>query len=156
LAFTLAHSTLPWQEVKPSLQRAGFHRLLDGENLRDLEELDEAPAGKAPLQVVVDRFAYRAENHKRIADSLEQAFHYGKGKLNLYFPQDKWRREPFSNHLRCPHCDTSYRDPVPNIFLPTARWALRDLPRFRPSHRHRLDLVIPDPASRSATGRLNG
>ena len=155
LAFTLAHSTLPWQDVKPSLQRAGFHRLLDGENLRDLEELDEAPAGKAPLQVVVDRFAYRPENHKRIADSLEQAFHYGKGKLNLYFPQDNWRREPFSNHLHCPHCDISYRDPVPNIFsFNSPLGACETCRGFGRVIDIDLDLVIPDPGKSLSDGAI--
>ena len=155
LAFTLAHSTLPWQDVKPSLQRAGFHRLLDGENLRDLEELNEAPAGKAPLQVVVDRFAYRPENHKRIADSLEQAFHYGKGKLNLYFPQDNWRRDPFSNHLHCPHCDISYRDPVPNIFsFNSPLGACETCRGFGRVIDIDLDLVIPDPGKSLSDGAI--
>ena len=116
LTFALAPSTLPWEEVKSGLQRAGFHRLLCGQTLRELEEINQAPTGGEALQVVVDRFAYRAQNRKRISDSLEQAFHYGKGKINLFLPQEDWRREPFSNHLHCPYCDISYRDPTSNLF----------------------------------------
>jgi len=155
LTFALSPSTLPWEEVRSNLQRAGFHRLLDGETLRDLEQLNEAPAGAELLQIVVDRFAYRAENRKRIADSLEQAFHYGKGQLTLHLPQDNWRREPFSNHLHCPHCDIAYRDPVPNIFSFNsplgACEACRGFGRVMDID---MDLVIPDPGKSLADGAI--
>src|SRR6476659_6375917 len=154
LTFGLSASTLPWEEVKQNLQRAGFYRLLDGEALRDLSEMSGAPAGDL-LQIVVDRFAYRAENRKRIADSLEQAFHYGKGKVNLLFAQDNWRREPFSNHLHCAHCDIAYRDPVPNIFsFNSPLGACETCRGFGRVIDIDMDLVIPDPGKALADGAI--
>ena len=128
LTFPLSPSSVSWDEVRNGLRQAGFHRLLAQQAIRELDELNEQPP--AGWEVVVDRFAYRSENKKRILDSLEQAFHYGKGRLNLFLPQENWRREPFSNHLHCAHCDLTYRDPTPNLFQqPLGR--MRDLSRFR-------------------------
>src|SRR5687768_10372858 len=115
LTFSLPRSPVAWDEVRSGLQQAGFHRLLVDSAIEDIEAIDAAPSGKL-LEVVVDRFAFRLENKKRICDSLEQAFHYGKGKLNVFLPAEDWRREPFSNHLHCPHCDISYPEAVPNLF----------------------------------------
>jgi len=86
LTFSLPHSPV-WNEVRTGLQQAGFHRLLVDGAIEDLEALDTAPSGKLH-EVVVDRFAFRLENKKRICDSLEQAFHYGKGKLNVFLPAE--------------------------------------------------------------------
>ncbi|MBI2367272.1 MAG: excinuclease ABC subunit UvrA [Deltaproteobacteria bacterium] len=155
LTFALTPSTLPWEEIKSGLQRAGFHRLLCGQSLRELEELNEAPAGGEALQVVADRFAYRAQNRKRISDSLEQAFHYGKGKLNFFVPQEDWRREPFSNHLHCPHCDISYRDPTPNLFsFNSPLGACETCRGFGRVIDIDLDLVIPDPGKSLSEGAI--
>ena len=155
LTFALAPSALPWEEMKSGLQRAGFHRLLCGQTLRELEELNENPAGGEALQVVADRFAYRAQNRKRISDSLEQAFHYGKGKLNLFLPQEDWRREPFSNHLHCPHCDISYRDPTANLFsFNSPLGACETCRGFGRVIDIDLDLVVPDPGKSLSDGAI--
>src|SRR5688572_5621407 len=87
LAFPLPPSSVAWDEVRNGLRQAGFHRLLIDKSIRELDELTHAPAKKEALQVVVDRFAFRPQNKKRITDSLEQAFHYGKGRLNLFLPE---------------------------------------------------------------------
>jgi len=155
LTFALAPSALPWEEIKSGLQRAGFHRRLSGQTLRELDELTEAPPGAETLQVVADRFAYRPQNRKRIADSLEQAFHYGKGKLNLFLPQEDWRREPFSSHFHCPHCDISYRDPTPNLFsFNSPLGACETCRGFGRVIDIDLDLVIPDPGKSLSEGAI--
>ncbi len=155
LTFGLPRSTLPWEEVRSGLQRAGFHRLLDGQTLRDLEEIQEPLPGDEALQVVVDRFAFRPQNKKRISDSLEQAFHYGKGKLNLFLPQEAWRCEPFSNLLHCPHCDIAYRDPIPNLFsFNSPLGACETCRGFGRVIDIDLDLVIPDPGKSLSEGAI--
>ena len=114
-----------------------------------------APQSDANLEVVVDRVAYRASNKKRISDSLEQAFHYGKGRLNLFLPQENWRREPFSNHLHCPHCDISYRDPVANLFsFNSPLGACETCRGFGRVIDIDLDLVIPDPGKSLSEGAI--
>ena len=155
VTFPLAPSSLPWDEVRSSLQQAGFHRLLVEQDIRDLNEIGATPQGDASLEVVADRVAYRSSNKKRIADSLEQAFHYGKGRLNLFLPQENWRREPFSNHLHCPHCDISYRDPVANLFsFNSPLGACETCRGFGRVIDIDLDLVIPDPGKSLSEGAI--
>jgi excinuclease ABC subunit A len=155
LTFPLAPSSVAWEEVRSGLQRAGFHRLFRDQNLCELDQISEAPARGEALEVVVDRFAYRPQNKKRISDSLEQAFHYGKGKLNLFFSQEDWRREPFSNHFHCPHCDLFYRDPTPNLFsFNSPLGACETCRGFGRIIDIDLDLVIPDPGKSLGEGAI--
>src|SRR5213594_3127884 len=153
LTFPLAASSVSWDEVRKGLQQAGFHRLLVQQSVRGLDELSDAPPDG--LEIVVDRFAYRRDNQKRILDSLEQAFHYGKGRLKFFLPQENWRREPFSNHLHCPHCDITYRDPTPNLFsFNSPLGACETCRGFGRVIDIDLDLVIPDPRRSLAEGAI--
>src|SRR3989454_424917 len=153
LTFPLAASSVSWDEVTKGLQQAGFHRLLVQQSVRELDELSDAPPDG--LEIVVDRFAYRRDNQKRILDSLEQAFHYGKGRLNFFLPQENWRREPFSNHLHCPHCDITYRDPTPNLFsFNSPLGACETCRGFGRVIDIDLDLVLPDPRRSLADGAI--
>ncbi|HKY08965.1 MAG TPA: hypothetical protein VJQ55_12015 [Candidatus Binatia bacterium] len=155
VTFPLSRSGVAWDEVRNGLRQAGFHRLLLDRIICDLDELEQDPPGTAALQVVVDRLVLRAENKKRISDSLEQAFHYGKGRLNLHLPQDDWRCEPFSNLLHCPHCDISYRDPVPNLFsFNSPLGACETCRGFGRVIDIDLDLVIPDPGKSLSDGAI--
>ena len=153
LTFPLAASSVSWHEVRKGLQQAGFHRLLVQQSVRELDELNDAPPDG--LEIVVDRFAYRRDNQKRILDSLEQAFHYGKGRLNFFLPQENWRREPFSNHLHCPHCDITYRDPTSNLFsFNSPLGACETCRGFGRVIDIDLDLVIPDPGKPLSEGAI--
>src|SRR3990170_6878523 len=156
LTFPLSFpSAVLWSDVREGLLRAGFHRLLDGESMRDLEEMERLDQEKEKLEVVVDRFTYRAEAKKRITDSLEQAFHFGKGRLNLYSPQEGWRREPFSKRLHCPHCDLSYHDPVANFFsFNSPLGACETCRGFGRVIDIDWDLVIPDPLKSLSDGAI--
>jgi len=61
-------------------------------------------------------------------------------------PQNDWRCEPFSNRLHCPHCNLSYRDPVPNLFsFNSPLGACETCRGFGRVIDIDLDLVIPDP-----------
>ena len=154
LTFPLPRSSVAWDEVRNGLQQAGFHRLLLGQSVQDLEAIDNPPTGQT-LDVVVDRFALRPESKNRIAGSLEQAFHYGKGKLNLFLPAEDWRREPFSNHLHCPHCDLSYPEPVPNFFsFNSPLGACETCRGFGRVIDIDLDLVIPNPEKSLSDGAI--
>jgi excinuclease ABC subunit A len=155
LTFPLAPTTVSWEEVRSGLVQAGFHRLLDRQAIVALEEIAAPPASQAPLEIVADRFAYRAENRKRILGSLEQAFHYGKGRLTIHLPQAEWRREPFSTHLHCPHCDISYRNPLPNLFsFNSPLGACETCRGFGRVIDIDLDLVIPDHGKSLSEGAI--
>ncbi len=154
LTFPMAPpSSLPWSEVKGGLQQAGFHRLLQNRSIRELDELQRPPKGT--LEVVVDRFTYRPDAKKRITDSLEQAFHFGKGKLSLTFVDENWRCEPFSSHLHCPHCEFSYTDPLPNFFsFNSPLGACEECRGFGRVMDIDMDLVIPDPSKSLSEGAI--
>jgi excinuclease ABC subunit A len=156
LTFPLAYTpSLPWSEIQSGLQRAGFHRLFLRQTIRDLEEIADPPEKNESLEVVVDRFAFKPEARKRITDSLEQAFHFGKGRLNLFFPQENWRREPFSDRLHCPHCDLSYQDPVPNLFsFNSPLGACETCRGFGRVIDIDPELVIPDPSKSLSEGAI--
>ncbi|MGH7833829.1 MAG: excinuclease ABC subunit UvrA, partial [Candidatus Binatia bacterium] len=156
VTFPLALSgELNWEEVKAGLQRGGFHRLVENQTILDLDGLDEPPRRSGVIEVVVDRLVYRPEAKKRITDSLEQAFHYGKGKASLYFTEEDWRREPFSNHFHCAHCDLSYSDPVPNFFsFNSPLGACETCRGFGRVIDIDLDLVIPDPGKSLGDGAI--
>ena len=64
LTFPLPASSVSWDEVRNGLRQAGFHRLLIDHAICELDDIDKAPAKKQPLEVVIDRFAFRAENQK--------------------------------------------------------------------------------------------
>ncbi len=154
LTFPLAApASLSWSDVKGGLQQAGFHRVLQNRSIRELDELKKAPKGT--LEVVVDRFAYRPDAKKRITDSLEQAFHFGKGKLSLYRVEEDWHREPFSSHLHCPHCDLSYSDPLTNLFsFNSPLGACEECRGFGRIIDIDTDLVIPDPVKSLSQGTI--
>jgi len=155
VTFPLPASSVSWDEVRNGLRQAGFHRLLLDRAICELGEIEKSPTRNQTLQVVVDRLAFRAGDKKRITDSLEQAFHYGKGRLNLYLPQEDWRCEPFSNHLHCPHCDIAYRDPVPNLFsFNSPLGACETCKGFGRVIDIDLDLVIPNPGKALAEGAI--
>ena len=155
LTFPLAPAAVSWTEVKAMLQGAGFHRLLRDRTILDLEEVPDPARESGNLEVVADRFIYRTEAKKRITDSLEQAFHFGKGRLHLYFPEEGWRHEPFSNQFHCAHCDLSYQDPVNNLFsFNSPLGACETCRGFGRVIDIDLDLVIPDPSKSLAEGAI--
>jgi excinuclease ABC subunit A len=95
----------------------------------------------------------RAQNKKRICDSLEQAFHYGKGRIGSLPPGRRTGAASLSAIiLHCPHCDISYRDPVPNLFsFNSPLGACETCRGFGRVIDIDLDLVIPDPGKSLAT-----
>ena len=155
LTFPLPPSTVAWDDVRNGLRQAGFQRLFLNQTICELDDMTQAPTGQSTLQIVIDRFAFRPQNKKRVTDSLEQAFHYGKGRLTFYFPQEDWRAEPFSNLLHCPHCDISYRDPTPNLFsFNSPLGACETCRGFGRIIDIDLDLVIPDPGKTLSDGAI--
>ena len=116
-----APARLPWAEVRGGLERAGFTRVLVGGEIVALDTLDKKPLDG--FEVVVDRLVAKPGQRKRIVDSLEQAFHFGKGHATLFFADESpstglrtGRREAYSTELECTACKIRYRDPSSNLF----------------------------------------
>ena len=148
-----APRSLSWDDVREGLLQAGFHRLLQDRGVAELEQLD-APPGDA-VDVVADRFVYRKSTRKRVTDSLEQAFEFGKGRLDLHDMDDDWRREGFSNRLQCSDCGTSYAEPQPNLFsFNSPLGACETCHGFGRVIDIDPDLVVPDPSKSIAQGAV--
>jgi len=111
IAFPCAKADLDPALVRQELMREGFSRILEGDEIMDIE----ASGLEAPLiQVVVDRLVLAPEEKARVIDSVEQALRYGHGHVLVAIKGSRFLR--FSSHLHCPYCDIHYRDPVPNLF----------------------------------------
>ena len=142
-----APASLPWVEVRDGLLRSGFHRLVHNHTILDIQELSERPsAGQDQFTVLVDRLVLSSRAKKRIHDSLEQAFTYGKGRLTLMFLDADYAEQAFSNQLECATCRITYKEPVSNMFSFNSPLGACEACRgFGRTIDVDLDLVIPDP-----------
>ncbi len=124
------------------LGRMGFSRFLHGKQVKGLEEWNSDTAEELPI--VADRLPYRSTERKRIMDSLEQAFRFGGGRLDLWIDG---RHVAFSNSLECAACRMSYKAPIPNLFsFNSPVGACKTCRGFGRTLDVDLGLVIPDPA----------
>ena len=139
--------------LRLELQRLGFTRLLiDGKLLRldaDLPALSKDDA----VEMVVDRLPLQPDRRARLLDSLEQAMRFGQGRVTVHLPQAEPLR--FSQHLHCPTCDLTYRDPVPNLFsFNSPLGACQLCQGFGRTIDIDLDLIIPDRRKSLAQGAV--
>jgi excinuclease ABC subunit A len=109
---------LPLAESLALVAKQGFQRLwLEGEAIR-LEEAQARLTARAPrsLTVVQDRVKLAPANRARFVEACEQAYHFGKGKLEVRLQDMDAAALPFSARLHCAACDLEYRDPSPPLF----------------------------------------
>ena len=104
------------EEIQKELMRLGFDRVWTDGAVADLTPsiMDTMETADRTLHVVADRAIFKQKNRSRIIDSLELAFRFGGGSLDVR-PVDG---EPmsFSEALECPDCKISYNSPIPNLF----------------------------------------
>ena len=152
-------ATAALRETIQSLSRRGFRRLLvDGQTV-GLEDVDLAAlAGRAAIQVVVDRIQIDGEARARLADSIETAYREGGGAafaLQLAFErlrlddaasvQRAFRVPPLQHHLRRPAAAAVL------VQQPVRR--LPDVPWLRQRHRARHDARRPGSDEVDSPGR---
>ena len=158
-------ASLPWEEVRGGLLQSGFHRIVVAGKPVDIQELADRPeATPAACTVLVDRLSLKTRSKKRIHDSCEQAFQYGKGRLTLIFPDEDNKEEtspassrdkgdvssftavPFSDQLECAACGIAYQEPVPNMFSFNSPLGACDTCRgFGRTIDIDPELIVPDP-----------
>jgi excinuclease ABC subunit A len=134
------------EEVEVSLRRLGFRRiLLDGKAVEVSRKV--LGRGNSVLQVLIDRTVISSEKRTRIIESIEQALHFGKGRLTAHIEREGDLDEiSFSEDFHCPACDIHYPDPVPNLFsFNNPLGACEACKGFGRTIGIDLDLVIPDP-----------
>ena len=143
ITFPFPVNGTPTRQVLIELGRMGFTRHLSEGQVIPLEKWDSG-SRLSVLHVVMDRVLIRKRARNRIADSLEQAFDFGRGKADVWFGHDQ--HLSFSSSLECTHCHITYSGPSPNLFSfnsPVgACEACRGFGRIIDLD---LDLVIPDP-----------
>ncbi|HEY7494960.1 MAG TPA: excinuclease ABC subunit UvrA [Candidatus Tectomicrobia bacterium] len=141
------------EAMRRDLQRLGFTRLLvAGQTVRLDADLPPLNADMA-VEVLVDRVIVHTERRARLTDSLDQAMHFGHGLVIVHLPEGQLLK--FSQHLHCPECDITYRDPVPNLFsFNSPLGACDGCHGFGRTIDIDLDLVIPDPRKSLRDGAI--
>jgi excinuclease ABC subunit A len=139
--------------IRVELQRLGFTRLLVAGQVVRLDAELPLPEAETPFEVLVDRIVVQADRRARLLDSLEQALRFGQGVVSVYCPDGSSQK--FSQHLHCPECDITYRDPVPNLFsFNSPLGACEVCQGFGRTIDLDMDLVIPDPRKTLEQGAI--
>ena len=144
ITFPVSTKDIPPDQLRKTWGRMGFGRFYHAGQLRDLDDWQTGAEGEA-IHIVADRSLLRRHDKKRIMDSIELAFRFGEGGLDLWIKPA--HHLAFSNKLECASCGISYMTPMPNLFsfnspvgaCPTCRGFGRTIDID-------LDLVIPNPA----------
>jgi len=110
--------TIPWlfphegsERLKKELLRIGFNRVFQNGQIKAIEE---AKQENGQLHILVDRLKLQCSDKGRVFDSLEQAFHFGRGRLDVWIRPGK--HVSFSSNLECRVCNITYKKPVPGLF----------------------------------------
>ena len=144
ITFPYRLEAAPAEEVRKILMQTGFDRLyLNG---RIIHPDEWQPAEKeTELPVLVDRVVLQPEARGRIVDSLEMAYRFGGGRLDVWIPPHE--HHAFSNQLECAHCKIKYNPPLPNLFsFNSPLGACATCRGFGRTIGIDLDLIIPDPS----------
>ena len=131
------------EDIKAVLALQGYQRFLSESAQR--------------LEVIQDRVVFGPESRSRILESLESAFHFGKGQIGVHLldsdRQSVQKTFRFSEGLHCAECDIHYREPHPNAFsFNSPIGACEKCRGFGRVISIDYDLVIPDDTKTLAEG----
>ncbi|MGC8829196.1 MAG: excinuclease ABC subunit UvrA [Verrucomicrobiia bacterium] len=105
------------------IKRQGYQRIFHSGQVLNIEEAIRILPSEnlRHITVVQDRLGLSEAARNRFIESCEQAYHFGKGRLAVYFKgknEEKWNDAPFkySNHLHCAECNILYDEPSPSLF----------------------------------------
>ncbi|MCL1816383.1 MAG: excinuclease ABC subunit UvrA [Clostridiales bacterium] len=107
------------QKIFSDAKAQGYIRARVNGELRELEEeikLDKQK--KHSIEIVVDRVVLRADNRKRLADSLELALKMAGGLALVLVEQGDGQKGEllFSQNFACPDCNVSLGEITPRMF----------------------------------------
>jgi excinuclease ABC subunit A len=97
------------------LARAGFFRILDGHEVKDLTSLspDELEA-KGSIRLLIDRIVVKKEDEGRLAEALQNAFVQGNGIAEVVGQDGVHIR--FNQAFVCNRCNRKFPEPEPLLF----------------------------------------
>jgi len=131
------------ESVARSLMQMGFDRLFLNNHIQYLKDWEPDNTGET-LHVIADRIILRLKDRKRIFDSLEQAFRFGSGRLDVWIAPET--HLSFSSGLDCPNCNISYMPPLTNLFsFNSPIGACETCRGFGRTIDIDLDLILPNP-----------
>lgn len=97
------------------LQETGFYRVFLAGQLRQVQEVaPEEVKASAAIHVLVDRLQIKAGLENRLADSLEQAFRNGNGRVDVWVEGADTLK--FSQTFECASCGIAFPEPQPRLF----------------------------------------
>ncbi|MGD9211731.1 MAG: excinuclease ABC subunit UvrA, partial [Desulfobacteraceae bacterium] len=99
--------------TRQTLMQMGYDRVVQKGRIVDLLEW-QPRSEENSIMVLADRFMLGKVDLERVTDSLESAFRFGGGRLEVWLT-DKTRLS-FSQQLTCARCDIAYSPPIPNLF----------------------------------------
>ncbi|MGB9440010.1 MAG: excinuclease ABC subunit UvrA, partial [Desulfobacterales bacterium] len=139
-------------ELRGSLRQMGFDRLFLKNQIIPLEDWQPKRRPKE-IAVLADRLILRPKDKARVLDSLELAFRFGGGRLDVWLGPDG--HFAFSNRLACAHCNIEYSAPMPNLFsFNSPMGACETCRGFGRTIGIDMDLVIPDHSLSLADGAI--
>ncbi|MGD9304329.1 MAG: excinuclease ABC subunit UvrA, partial [Desulfobacterales bacterium] len=152
ITFPFSVESFSPQEVRTYLMQMGFDRLYLKKHIVTLDEWQPG-THETEIPVLVDRLMLRPEDRNRILDSLEMAFRFGGGRLEVWIPPNL--HYVFSNVLECATCNIQYGLPLPNLFSFNSPIGACDTCRgFGRTIGIDLDLIIPDPSRSLRDGAI--
>ena len=127
------------------LKKTGFDRIFTPPGtLTSVDKVGDPKAGEW-LYVLVDRVKLNYTERKRIIDSLELAFRFGNGKINLFTGDTT--PHAFSDDLFCDDCQKNFQTATHNLFsFNSPVGACGTCRGFGRVIDVDLDLIIPDPS----------
>jgi excinuclease ABC subunit A len=140
------------EEVRGALVPLGYDRLYRDGRIAPLAEWSPQ-RGEKEIAVVADRLAFRPGEKKRLLDSVELAFRFGGGRLDLWMPPAG--HHAFSSRLECAFCQIAYSAPLPSLFSFNSPLGACDACRgFGRTIGIDVDLIIPDRSLSLADGAI--
>lgn len=142
ITFPFRLEAAPADEVRSILMQSGFDRLFLNGQIIHLDQW-QPNGNETEIPVLVDRVVLQSKERERILDSLELAYRFGGGRLDIWMPPHD--RFAFSNQLECANCNIRYNAPLPNLFSFNSPLGACDTCRgFGRTIGIDLDLIIPD------------
>lgn len=139
-------------DVRRALMQLGFDRLFVAKRIVQLEDWQPGRHEKE-IPVLADRLILRPADKARVLDSLELAFRFGGGRLDIWIQPDI--HYAFSNRLECARCNIEYAAPMPNLFSFNSPVGACDSCRgFGRTIGIDMDLVIPNHSLSLAQGAI--
>ena len=147
-------------ELRESLIKDGYRRLLVGGTVRNIDEVkpSEATQPDVRVEVVLDRVTIRKEDTRRIQQAIETAWTRGDGRAELRIDTGEdgsLRRVSVARGLVCPKCTRSFDAPRPGLFsYNSPLGACAECRGFGRIITIDWDKVIPDPDKSIAKGAI--